>query len=239
MQPTKVPFSKATIAERVRRVRSTYVLLQAMLPPTSWSEEAYKNNRDAHTTYELYGGFIANLDSILRDDGSEESHQEVNKRSSCLLLDNQNSVSIIGHFTTKEKQMTDDVVPLDRLAKVYIRIRDKIAEITKDLESQVEALKLQQDAVASSMKDQLRAMNTLSAKTAYGTVSLVTKTRYVAQDRDAFKAFVLEHQAIDLLEMRIAQLNMGKFLEENPGVVPTGLNTLSEVAVSVRKPTKS
>ena len=81
-------------------------------------------------------------------------------------------------------------------------------------------------------------MNTLSAKTEYGTVSLVTKTRYIAQDRDAMKTFILEHQAIDLLEMRIAQVNMGKFLADNPGVVPTGLNVMSEVTVSVRKPTK-
>jgi len=134
--------------------------------------------------------------------------------------------------------MTEETVPLDRLAKVYIKIRDKVAELTKDYESQVEALKAQQTTVADSIKEQLRAANALSAKTEYGTVSLVTKTRYVAQDRDAMKAFILEHQAIDLLEMRIAQVNMGKFLEENPGVVPAGLNTLSEVTVSVRRPTK-
>jgi hypothetical protein len=134
--------------------------------------------------------------------------------------------------------MSEEGVPMDRLAKVYIKIRDRIGELTKDYESQVEALKAQQDTVASTIKDQLRAMNTLSAKTEYGTVSLVTKTRYIAQDRDAMKTFILEHQAIDLLEMRIAQVNMGKFLADNPGVVPTGLNVMSEVTVSVRKPTK-
>lgn len=134
--------------------------------------------------------------------------------------------------------MSEEGVPMDRLAKVYIKIRDRIGELTKDYESQVEALKAQQDTVASTIKDQLRAMNTLSAKTEYGTVSLVTKTRYIAQDRDAMKTFILEHQAIDLLEMRIAQVNMGKFLAANPGVVPTGLNVLSSIEVSVRKPTK-
>ncbi len=133
--------------------------------------------------------------------------------------------------------MTEETVPLDRLAKVYIKIRDKIAEMTRDYESQVEALKAQQATVADSIKEQLRATNALSAKTEYGTVSLVTKIRYEAMDRDAFKAFVLEHQAIDLLELRIAQLNMGKFLEANPGVVPQGLNVRSEIQVSVRKPT--
>jgi hypothetical protein len=134
--------------------------------------------------------------------------------------------------------MPEETVPMDKLAKVYIKIRDTIATLTREYEAQVEELKAKQGIVASTMKDQLRAMSTLSAKTEYGTVSLVTKTRYIAQDREAMKIFILEHGAIDLLEMRIAQLNMKKFLEDNPGVVPTGLNVMSEVEISVRRPTK-
>jgi hypothetical protein len=48
---------------------------------------------------------------------------------------------------------------------------------------------------------------------------------------------MIEHEAVDLLEKRIAQLNMAQFLEENPGVVPPGLNSTSEFDISVRKPT--
>jgi hypothetical protein len=48
---------------------------------------------------------------------------------------------------------------------------------------------------------------------------------------------MIEHEAIDLLEKRIAQTNMAQFLEENPGVVPPGLNSSSEYDISVRKPT--
>ena len=50
--------------------------------------------------------------------------------------------------------------------------------------------------------------------------------------------FIKEHDAIDLLEKRIAQTNMATFLEENPGVYPPGLNSVTEYAISVRKPTK-
>lgn len=129
-------------------------------------------------------------------------------------------------------------VPMDKLAKVYVKIRDKIAEMTKAYEAEVEALKLQKDTVAHQMKDQLRASGQLSAKTEYGTVSLKTTTRYYAMDKDAFKAFVLEHEAVDLLEQRIAQKNMAEFIEKNPTVVIPGLNTQSEIDVVVRKPTK-
>lgn len=134
--------------------------------------------------------------------------------------------------------MTEETIPMDRLAKVYVKIRDKISELTRDYETQVESLKASQAQVANTMKDQLRAAGMLSSKTEYGTVSLITKTRYYAQDWDAMKTFIKEHDAVDLLEKRIAQKNMQQFLEENPGVVPTGLNTVSEIEISVRKPTK-
>jgi hypothetical protein len=139
----------------------------------------------------------------------------------------------------KEKHnMTDEVIPMDRLAKVYVKIRDRISEITKVYETEVETLKAQQAQVSSTMKDQLRSMGSLSSKTAYGTVSLITKTRYYAMDKDAFKRFVIENDAADLYEQRVAQKNMAEFLDKNPGNVPPGLNIVSEIEVSVRKPTK-
>jgi len=134
--------------------------------------------------------------------------------------------------------MTDEVIPMDRLAKVYVKIRDRISDITKVYETEVETLKAQQAQVSSTMKDQLRSMGSLSAKTEYGTVSLITKTRYYAMDKDAFKRFVIENDAADLYEQRVAQKNMAEFLEKNPGNVPPGLNIVSEIEVSVRKPTK-
>ena len=135
--------------------------------------------------------------------------------------------------------MNDETqIPMDKLAKVYVKIRDKISELTRAYDAEVEGLKLQQATVASTMKDQLRASGQLSAKTEFGTVSLKTTTRYYAMDKDAFKQFVLEHQAIDLLEQRVAQKNIAEFITANPTVAIPGLNTVSEIEISVRKPTK-
>lgn len=130
------------------------------------------------------------------------------------------------------------IVPMDRLAKVYVKIRDAISVLTRDYETQVEGLKEQQLQIAATMKEQLRAMDIQSAKTEYGTVSLITKKRYVAMDKDAFKEFVLEHKAVDLYEQRIAQKNMAEFMAQNPEVAIPGLNVLSEIEISVRRPTK-
>jgi len=132
--------------------------------------------------------------------------------------------------------MSEDVIPLDKLAKIYRKLRGKIAELTQEYDTQVETLKAQQEEIKNAMKDQMKALGVTSVRTPEGTVVLSVKTRYSTQDWDEFKKFVLEHEALELLEKRIAQTNMAQFLEENPGSMPPGLNSSSEYDISVRKP---
>lgn len=132
----------------------------------------------------------------------------------------------------------DEVIPLDKLARVYRKIYARVQELTQQYESEIEELKAKQDEIKTAMKDQMMALGTNSVRTPEGTIILSQKTRYYTDDWDSFKTFVVEHDALDLFEKRIAQKNMATFLEENPGVVPAGLNSMSEYAVTVRKPTK-
>jgi len=142
--------------------------------------------------------------------------------------------------------MTDEVeapsgeaaVTMDRLTKVYIKMRDKMSELTRTYETELEDIKAQQAEVAGAMKDIIRTVGGTGMKTQYGTVSLKTNTRFYAQDWDAMGQFIVDNAAPQLLEKRIAQKNMQEFLEQNPGVVPPGLNTMSEITVSVTKPRK-
>ena len=133
--------------------------------------------------------------------------------------------------------MDEEAIPLDKLAQIYRKIREKIDALTKEYDTQVETLKAQQDEIKNAMKDQMKALGVTSVRTPEGTVVLSVKTRYSTQDWDEFKKFVLANEAIELLEKRIAQTNMAQFLEENPGSMPPGLNSSSEYDISVRKPT--
>lgn len=135
-------------------------------------------------------------------------------------------------------EVADPPIPLDKLARVYRRMQAKVQELTASYESEVEKIKAQQEAVKTAMKDQMLALGVKTVRTDEGTVVLSTKTRYNTQDWDSFKQFVVEHDAVDLLERRIAQGNMAQFLEENPGLVPPGLNSMTEFAISVRKPSR-
>jgi hypothetical protein len=133
---------------------------------------------------------------------------------------------------------TEVTVPMDKLAKVYRRMQSRVQELTAQYESEIEDIKRQQDVVKIALKDQMLKLGVSSVRTDQGTVVLPTKTRYNTQDWDSFKEFIKEHDALDLLEKRIAQTNMATFLSENPSLVPAGLNSLTEYAISVRKPTK-
>ena len=131
-----------------------------------------------------------------------------------------------------------ELIPMDKLAKIYRKIKAEIDELTKEYDTKVEILKAQQDELRFAMKDQMKALGVKSVNTAFGTVTMINKTRYGTDDWDSFKKFIVEHDVVDLLEKRIAQLNMARFLEENPGSVPPGLNAFSDFEIRVNKPTK-
>jgi len=149
-------------------------------------------------------------------------------------------MSVVDDEDTPQQEAPPEVatVPMDKLAKVYRRMQSRIQELTTQYESEIEDIKRQQDVVKIALKDQMLKLGVSSVRTDQGTVVLSTKTRYNTQDWDSFKEFIKEHDALDLLEKRIAQTNMATFLADNPSLVPAGLNSTTEYAISVRKPTK-
>ena len=138
--------------------------------------------------------------------------------------------------------MTEDIeaapeveaIPLDKLVKIHSRIKAQMEALDRQLAELEEA----KTEIRLAIKDQMKALGLTSVQTSSGTVSLMKKTRYNTQDWDSFKTFVLEHQVVDLLEKRIAQGNMATFLEENPGLVPPGLNSITEFDIRVTKARK-
>lgn len=127
-------------------------------------------------------------------------------------------------------------VPLEKLIRIYRKMREKLQEMDREYTAKVEAVKVQQDSVKCAIKDIMMSLGSKSINTPSGTVILGKKTRYYTQDWDSFKRFVVENDVVDLIERRIHQTNMAKFLEENPNQVPPGLNSDTEYDISVRKP---
>ena len=129
-------------------------------------------------------------------------------------------------------------IPLDRLAKLYVKMRERVQELTRAYDTEVETIKVQMSAVTSAMKDQVRALGEgiNSVRTEHGTIMMRTATRYYADDWDAFGKFVISTGDVSLMEKRVAQGNMQEYLVAHPEAVVPGLSSVSEIQVTVRKP---
>ena len=126
-------------------------------------------------------------------------------------------------------------ISTDKLAEVYIKIRDKRAELKEQYEAEDEGLKAQQELIAEQMLEICRENNADSIKTPAGTIIRKVDTRYWTTDWDSMYEFIQEHDAYPLLEKRLHQTNLKQFLEENPNLLPAGLQADSKYTVVVRR----
>jgi predicted metal-dependent phosphotriesterase family hydrolase len=124
---------------------------------------------------------------------------------------------------------------VDELVTVYIKIRD-----ARD------AARKQADEIDADFEEQLGVINQQileicketgadSIKTKHGTAIRTIKSRYWTNDWERFYDFMFEHNVPELLERRIHQTNIKQFLEENPDLLPAGLNVDSAYSITVRR----
>lgn len=133
---------------------------------------------------------------------------------------------------------TVPAVDMEKLTKVYIKMRDAKAAIQKEMDAKLAAIDEQMDTIEGTMLEVLKATGNTGARNAYGTITRKTKTRIWTSDADSFRKFVRENDAIELFEMRIAQKNMAQWIAENPDKAhPPGLVVDSRYVIEVRRAT--
>lgn len=129
-------------------------------------------------------------------------------------------------------------VPLDKLAKIYIKLREKKSQIKAEFDEQYNKLSEDQDMIKTALLEYCKENNLEGFKTAFGTVSRTVRSKYWTSDWSSMYEFVLEHEVPEFFEKRLNQSAVKAFLEENPKLTPKGLNTDSEYSISITKPRK-
>jgi len=124
---------------------------------------------------------------------------------------------------------------LDKLAEIYIKIRDARAEVKAEFDARDAVLKDQLGLLENEMLDACKDLNASSIRTPHGTIIRSVKSRYWTNDWDSMYTFIEETGAFGLLEKRLHQTNMKDFLVENPDLLPKGLNVENEYTVVVRR----
>lgn len=126
-------------------------------------------------------------------------------------------------------------IKADKLVKTYVKIRDKRKELADQYEKEDGDLKEALETIESELLEMCKETGADSLRTEFGTVTRRVAKRYWTNDWHSFHEFLKEHGALELLEKRIAQTNMSTFLEENPDLLPPGLNVDSRYTVTVRR----
>jgi hypothetical protein len=126
---------------------------------------------------------------------------------------------------------------LDELVKIYLTIRNEREKLKSSWEVKDGELEQDMKSLEQSMLTVCNDTNASSIRTESGTVIRSLKERFTTNDWDNFKKFVLDNEAIDLLERRIHQGNFKEFMAEHKDDgLPPGVNVMREFTIVVRKP---
>ena len=126
-------------------------------------------------------------------------------------------------------------IPLAKMTKVYLKIkaeRDRLSAEYKEADSELVS---QQDKIRSALLGYLKENELRSVKTDAGTFYRTVKQKYWTSDWENMHKFILEHEVPEFLDKRLNQKNVREFLEENPDLLPKGLNVDAEFALTIRK----
>lgn len=127
---------------------------------------------------------------------------------------------------------------LDDLVTTYLTIRNERNTLKNQWETKDAELKADLEQLEQAMLVACNAINADSIRTGSGTIIKSLKETYTCGDWDNFKQFVVENNALDLLQQRISQTNFKEFMStrQEEGL-PPGISTMREVSITVRKPT--
>lgn len=131
-------------------------------------------------------------------------------------------------------------VNMEELVKTYLTIRDERDRLSREHDAKDRELANDLAQLEQVLLNSCNEINADSIRTSNGTVIKTTRENYVCGDWDNFKKFVIDNQAIELLQQRLHQSNFKEFLtnRDDEGL-PPGISSMREFKVVVRKPTKS
>ena len=114
-------------------------------------------------------------------------------------------------------------------------MRDARVKLQREFDEADGKRKEQQEQVTQALLEMCKETGAEGLRTPAGSVFKTIKTRYWTSDWGSMKQFIKDHDAIDLMEQRVHQTNMKTFLEENPTLMPPGMNVDSRYSITVRR----
>lgn len=134
--------------------------------------------------------------------------------------------------------MSEEIVDepnAEKLTEVYLKIKAKRAELSASFKEEDDVLVKQLNKVKKALLAYCEDQGLESVRTSAGLFYRSVKTRYWTSDWQSMYEFILDNEVPEFFDKRLNQANVRQFLEDNPDLVPKGLNVYSEYAIAVRK----
>ena len=129
----------------------------------------------------------------------------------------------------------NDKVSVDKLTGAFIKIRNARAVLSAEFKEKDAKLVAQQDMLRQGLLDYCTEQNVESVRTSGGSFFRTTKTKFWTSDWESMYEFIMENRVPEFFDKRLNQTNIKQFLEENPDLMPKGLNQDTEYSIVVRK----
>lgn len=130
------------------------------------------------------------------------------------------------------EQATTDV---DRMIRVYVRIRDARADLKKQFDVKDIEMKEQQEQIENALLDLSNQTGVTQLGAEHGTAYVETETQISIADDSAFYKFVEDGGHLDLLQRRVATNAVKQYIEDHKGAIPPGLNIFNRKRIKVRR----
>lgn len=132
-------------------------------------------------------------------------------------------------------ESTGGNVPLEKLVRIFIKMRGAKDKLVKEHEAQIEKIESDMQIIKQALLGYCKDHNVESVRTKEGVFYRSIKKRYWTNDWESMGRFVVENNVPELLEKRLHQSNTQAFLEQNPDLLPPGLNVDSEFTITIRR----
>tara|TARA_B110000285_G_scaffold196099_1_gene226842 strand:+ start:90 stop:533 length:444 start_codon:yes stop_codon:yes gene_type:complete len=136
------------------------------------------------------------------------------------------------------EELPEAKIQLDELVGAYLSIRNEKDALARQFQAKDKELKNDLAQLEQVMLSSCNQVGADSIKTSTGTIIKTLRENYVCSDWGNFKDFVLENEAVELLQQRIHQANFKEFLSSrSEDGLPPGISSMREFNIVVRKPT--
>lgn len=124
---------------------------------------------------------------------------------------------------------------ITELTTKYIALRDRKAEMKKKHEGQLAPIVHAMEVAEAALMAWFNEHNMDSVGCGAGTAYRAKRTSATVADREAFFAWVIENDAMHMLESRAAKTQIDEYVEKSGGDLPPGIKYTVDQTINVRR----